>query len=62
MLKIFLATFIVLFSNASLAHSGHDHSHWSSNLTHLILALSTVSIVALGVYLLRRKNKFKKGE
>jgi len=51
-----------LFSGYSFAHGGHDHSHWSSNLTHLVLALSTVSVVALGVYLVHRKNKSHKGE
>lgn len=62
MLKHFIFVFLTVFSSASFAHEGHDHGHWSSNLTHLILALAVVGVVAVGVQLYRRKSQLKKGE
>jgi len=62
MLKHFMFVFLAVFSSASFAHEGHDHSHWSSNLTHLILALAVVSVVAAGAQYFRRRSQLKKGE
>ncbi|XPF93981.1 hypothetical protein ACM9HF_18510 [Colwellia sp. RE-S-Sl-9] len=60
MLKIFTLSFMALFSSLSFAHEGHDHGHWSSNLTHLILAFAVVGIVAVGIQVFRRKNQQRK--
>lgn len=62
MLRYLAALFIALFSTASLAHPGHDHNHWSSSLTHLVLALSIVGIASVGVFLYRRNKQLKSGE
>lgn len=62
MLKHFMLVFLAVFSSASFAHTGHDHDHWSSNLTHLILALAVVGVIAVGVQFFRRKSKLQKGE
>jgi len=66
MFKKSLVLSAAVFSAASNAHAGHDHGHWSSNLTHAILALAVVSVAGLGVYLYRRKtqsaSQLNKGE
>jgi len=62
MFKIITLVFMTLFSSLSFAHAGHDHSHWSSDLTHLILAAAVISIVAIGAYMIRRKNQSSKVE
>lgn len=51
---------LVLFSPLSaIAHEGHDHSHWSSNIIHLGIALSTITAVALVAYLVKRHRANK---
>ncbi|GHB68360.1 hypothetical protein GCM10008107_17290 [Psychrosphaera saromensis] len=62
MLRYLAALVIALFSTVSQAHPGHDHSHWSSNLTHLALALSVAGIASVGVFIYRRKKQLKTGE
>lgn len=43
------------------AHAGHDHSHWLSTATHVILAASIVSVLFV-TYKLTFSKKFKKDE
>lgn len=42
------------------AHSGHDHSHWSSPAIHSFLLMALVSAVGTGIWFyLRRSNNIK---
>ncbi|BFT29074.1 hypothetical protein D210916BOD24_02500 [Alteromonas sp. D210916BOD_24] len=38
-----LALSATLFSSASFAHAGHDHSHWTSNFMHILFYASLVA-------------------
>lgn len=60
MLRNTFFMFIVLFTSASHAHPGHDHSHWLSNTVHLSLGLAIVGIIAVGIFMVRRKKQLTK--
>jgi hypothetical protein len=60
MLKIFSLIFMALFSAVAFAHTGHDHGHWFSHFTHLVLAGAIVSVVVVAAYMFRRKAQLKR--
>jgi len=62
MLRIFTTMLLTFFTCAAFAHPGHDHDHWTSNTIHFILALALLGVVAVGVYVYRRKKFAKQGE
>ncbi|PCI60378.1 MAG: hypothetical protein COB34_02650 [Methylophilaceae bacterium] len=57
MLRNIFFMFIALFTSASYAHPGHDHGHWLSNTVHLSLGLAVVGIIAVGIFMIRRKKQ-----
>lgn len=56
----FLASVCVaLISSTALAHPGHDHTHWSSELIHMLTWLAIGSVIVGGLLykqVLRRKG------
>ena len=40
--------FLLFFSQSLYAHTGHDHSHWSSDLLH-ILFYAAIAVAAVGI-------------
>lgn len=36
----------LLFSSNALAHAGHDHSHWSSEVLHFLTYASILAVAA----------------
>ena len=48
---------LTLLPAASFAHPGHDHSHWTSAMTHSILLMSVLAVAAVGVKLISNRSK-----
>lgn len=59
MLRNTFFMFIALFTSASYAHPGHDHSHWLSSTVHLLLGLTIAGVIAVGIFMVRRKKQLK---
>ncbi|RBO84099.1 hypothetical protein [Marinomonas aquiplantarum] len=50
---------LALMSSMVLAHPGHDHAHWSSELIHMLTWLAIASVIVGGLIykqVLRRKG------
>ncbi len=43
----------------TFAHSGHDHSHWSSGIIHVLWIGALFTIVALAVVILKKRIVLK---
>jgi uncharacterized membrane protein len=56
-LAISSATF---FSQSALAHPGHDHSFWASNVVHSLTFLSLIMLGATATYALNKHIARKK--
>ncbi|BFM51216.1 hypothetical protein [Marinomonas sp. THO17] len=53
-MKSTFSTFVVsvcfaLISSTALAHPGHDHAHWSSELIHMLTWLAIASVIVGGL-------------
>ncbi len=48
---------LLAMSAPVLAHSGHNHAHWSSPAVHAILAVALSATVAVGVYAWRQHQR-----
>ena len=59
-MKSLIIVCLTLFASGALAHAGHDHQHWTSDIIHLVAIGAGLSVAALGGYLLLRKRANKK--
>lgn len=54
---------LLLFTTHALAHSGHDHSHWTSDLLHILFYASIAGVIAAISYMLiKRKSKTSRNQ
>ena len=56
------ATGLMLFSALPQAHTGHDHSHWASDMVHALLAISVFAAVSTGLLVAYRAKTAAKRE
>ena len=47
-LRTIQTVFLLLFSQSVFAHTGHDHSHWSSDLLHILFYVA-IAVAAVGI-------------
>jgi len=55
---------LLLPASALMAHPGHDHSHWFSDINHALFYVGIASVVGAAAFMFktRRKNMAKKGD
>lgn len=54
--KTLIAATLLAASPAIMAHSGHDHSHWTANLIHIVAGLSVLG-AGVVAYVMVKANK-----
>lgn len=50
----------ILLTQQSLAHAGHDHSHWLSSAIHALTLFAVLALVTTGVWMFRNSRKKSK--
>lgn len=58
--KIYTAVIGLFLSSGVLAHTGHDHSHWTSGIFHALWAIPLIAVLAFTASHLRKKARQKK--
>lgn len=44
------------FSSLAVAHPGHDHSYWTSDIIHALTIAAIIGISTVGIFLYRKKK------
>jgi ABC-type glycerol-3-phosphate transport system permease component len=52
-----LTAALMVPASFAVAHSGHDHGHWSSPGVHALLLVALASVLATGIWFYRRSSK-----
>lgn len=50
---------LLLATPYAFAHSGHDHSHWTSGTIHALWIGSSLAIVAFAVVMFKKRTALK---
>lgn len=50
----------LLLSSSVLAHTGHDHSHWTSGIFHALWVIPLIAVLAFAATRLSEKVRQKK--
>ncbi len=61
-MRLIAATLMAAASSSTLAHPGHDHNHWLSEPTHIILAVSIAAVVIVSAMFLGKVLKVRQQE
>lgn len=61
-MKTLLSSFALLTCGYTIAHPGHDHSHWLSEPIHLLSALAIVAVIGTAGYVLKNSRRLEKNK
>jgi|TARA_B110000967_G_scaffold36155_1_gene35362 hypothetical protein len=59
-LSLLAVSSATIFSQSALAHSGHDHSHWSSSALHSATFFGIIILVGVAAYSVNKHLARKK--
>lgn len=55
-------TAMMTFATQTIAHPGHDHSHWSSPMMHSIFGISMILVAGFAVWKIKARAKHSQKE